>query len=107
MITARDTEGAKTPVGGDTQQLRRQFLVSSNDKGAGSLERIISKREAADHFKVHPKTIERWCRRGILEKVKVPGSRIVRFRTSQVALLICNSRVGVTRPRSLDRKKVF
>ena len=69
---------------------------------------MLTKKEAAQYFGVHPKTVEKWCRKGILEKVKIDGSSTVRFRVSQVELLIQNSTRGVTvGPKTLNRKMVF
>lgn len=48
---------------------------------------LLSRREVADRFKVHPRTVFRWEKEGLLTPVRV-GSRIVRYDRQQVEDLI-------------------
>lgn len=45
-------------------------------------ERLVTKRELADHFQVSEKTIDRWTAAG-MPRLSPPGGRTVRFRLSE------------------------
>lgn len=58
-------------------------------ESAPAQERIIPRREVAQRFNKTPRTVDQWAARGLLHKVKLPGSsRAVGFRLSEVEGLL-------------------
>jgi predicted DNA-binding transcriptional regulator AlpA len=52
-------------------------------------ERILSRQEVARRFNRTPRSVDHWARKGLFEKVRLPGSsRAVGFRESDVERLI-------------------
>ena len=52
-------------------------------------ERILSRAEVARRFNKTDRTVDQWARRGVLRKVRLPGSsRAVGFRASEVDALL-------------------
>ena len=45
-------------------------------------ERLLTKREVAEHFQVSEKTVDRWTAAG-MPRLTVPGGRTVRYRASE------------------------
>ncbi|MGW6498580.1 helix-turn-helix domain-containing protein [Nonomuraea angiospora] len=52
-------------------------------KTATTLERQYTRKEAADYCQVHPLTITRWARCGLLPSVRTPGGHR-RYRESDL-----------------------
>lgn len=50
------------------------------------MDRLLNKKEIAEHFGVSTRTVERWVARGWLTKVVIGG--VVRFRTEDGETLI-------------------
>lgn len=48
---------------------------------------LMTTAEVAEHYKVSRYTVQRWAREGILESVKLPGTRMNRFRREDVERL--------------------
>jgi hypothetical protein len=52
-------------------------------------EQIVSRADVASRFNRSPRAIDMWAERGLLRKVKLPGSsRAVGFRLSEVEALL-------------------
>ena len=52
-------------------------------------ERILSRADVASRFNRTPRAVDQWARKGLLHKVKLPGSsRAVGFRASEVESLL-------------------
>jgi excisionase family DNA binding protein len=49
-----------------------------------SAEELLTLREAARRLDVHENTLRNWVKRGVLEPVKVPGTRYRRFRADDI-----------------------
>ena len=65
---------------------RAAFLA---EKATAAPDRIITRRETAERFRKTERTIDVWAARGVLHKVKIPGSsRSAGFRLSEVESLL-------------------
>ena len=61
-------------------------------ESAPAPERIVDRGSVADRFHKSKRTVDQWAARGLLHKVKLPGSsRAVGFRLSEVEALLRGS----------------
>lgn len=47
-------------------------------------DRLLTTREVAELFRVNPRTVTTWARRGVIQSFRTPGGNHRRFRESDV-----------------------
>lgn len=64
--------------------------------------RLLKKKEAAERLRVSERTIDKYAEKGMIDKLKVPGSSATRFLESQINTLFAKPNIKAIKTKNLN-----